>query len=78
MRGAFPRLHVFHVTLERTRIPILLIANKSDLEREATSADVQDCAKQIGAIDMVETCAKSGDNVNKAFMTLTKSILKRK
>ncbi|MEX2682197.1 MAG: GTP-binding protein [Candidatus Sigynarchaeota archaeon] len=59
-------------------IPILLIANKSDLEREATLADVQDCAKQIGAIDMIETCAKSGDNVNKAFMTLTKSILKMK
>lgn len=58
-------------------IPILLIANKCDLTREATDEEIHDCMNKIKAIDAVVTSAKNGDNVNKAFMTLTNAILKK-
>ncbi len=58
-------------------IPIMVLANKCDLPREATADDVANCAKEIGALGAIDTSAKNGDNVNEAFMRLTKAILKK-
>jgi signal recognition particle receptor subunit beta len=55
----------------------MVLANKCDLPREATVDDVKTCAEAIGAIGAVDTSAKNGENVNDAFMRLTKAILKK-
>ncbi len=57
------------------KVPIVLIANKSDLQWEATKEEIDQAAKDISAVTSVITCAKTGDNVNQAFTTLTKEIL---
>ncbi|MBN2151560.1 MAG: GTP-binding protein [Candidatus Lokiarchaeota archaeon] len=57
------------------KIPIILIANKTDLPREASNEDVDACAKDIGATMVAETSAKNGDGVNEAFMKISKAIL---
>ena len=51
-------------------IPILIIANKCDLTREVTPADVEIYANEIGAISSLETSAKNGDNVEEAFLRI--------
>nr|MDO8118650.1 Rab family GTPase [Candidatus Sigynarchaeota archaeon] len=57
------------------KIPIVLIANKSDLQWEATKEEIDKAAKDVNAVTSVITCAKTGDNVNQAFTALTKAIL---
>ncbi len=47
-------------------IPIILIANKNDLE-STLSPGIHDLGKEIGAIDVLSTSAKTGDNVQEAF-----------
>ncbi|MHA1368374.1 MAG: GTP-binding protein [Promethearchaeota archaeon] len=56
-------------------VPIVLIANKVDLEHEVTEEEIEQCAKDIGAIKAVKTSAKTGQNVNESFLDLTKAIL---
>nr|MDO8113747.1 Rab family GTPase [Candidatus Sigynarchaeota archaeon] len=58
-------------------LPIIVLANKCDLQHEATKEDIDDCAKSIGAIAAIETSAKNGDNVTEAFMRITKAVLKK-
>lgn len=58
-------------------IPIVVLANKCDLEREATPEDVENCASQIGAIASLETSALNGDNVDEAFLLLTKAVINK-
>ncbi|MBD3188427.1 GTP-binding protein [Candidatus Bathyarchaeota archaeon] len=58
-------------------IPIVLLANKSDLESEVTQDDIDDCMNAIGATCALKTSAKTGDNVNEAFQKLTEAILKK-
>ena len=61
-------------------IPYVLIGNKNDLTVDKT-VKVQDAlklAKEIGAIEFIETSAKNGFNVEEAFLKLVTHILKIK
>ena len=55
----------------------LLIGNKSDLvdERNVDKEDGNNLANEINAADFIETSAKNGDNVEKAFLRLIQKVL---
>ncbi|MFX0069506.1 MAG: Rab family GTPase [Candidatus Hermodarchaeota archaeon] len=57
----------------------IVIGNKIDLkeERIVSTGDGEKYAKEINASDFVETSAKYGENVEKAFQNLVYQILKR-
>ena len=55
----------------------LLIGNKNDLvdERNVDKEDGKNLANEINAADFIETSAKNGDNVEKAFLRLIQKVL---
>jgi len=55
----------------------ILIGNKADLtsDRQVIKAEGEKLAKKLGCIAYLETSAKTGNQVNKAFNTLGKDIL---
>jgi small GTP-binding protein len=57
---------------------IILIGNKSDLKDQivVSHEDASEYAKEMG-LDYIVTSAKSGDNVEEAFLSLFKKILDR-
>ena len=59
-------------------IPKLIIGNKSDLQysREVPTIKAQQYALGVGA-SMIETSAKTADNVDKSFSMIAKELLKR-
>ncbi|MHA1145581.1 MAG: GTP-binding protein [Candidatus Helarchaeota archaeon] len=55
----------------------VLIANKIDLEnKEVSSEEGKALKERIGCIDFIETSAKENKNVNEAFTTLAKALVK--
>jgi small GTP-binding protein len=58
-------------------VPVILLANKDDLECKVDDEFLQQMVKDIGAIGVYRTSAKSEKNVTDAFMTLVKSMLGR-
>jgi len=60
--------------------PYILIGNKLDLEdsREISTEDGKVFSKLIRATDFIETSAKHGENVEKAFKKLIDNILKNR
>lgn len=60
----------------RDNAPILLLGNKSDLEKQIKikKAEAADYAKK-NKLDLILTSAKTGQNVEEAFIDLTKVIL---
>ncbi|TFG22514.1 MAG: GTP-binding protein [Promethearchaeota archaeon] len=56
---------------------LILIGNKNDLEdqRYVFKEDSKEMAKRINAIEFIETSAKKGNNVEKAFLNLVYEIL---
>lgn len=57
---------------------ILLIGNKSDLLdlRDVDEGEAKKLASEIKAFDFIETSAKSGENVEKAFEKIVNSLIK--
>ena len=61
-------------------IVVILVGNKADLtqlernEREITREEAEDWARRNGVMEYVETSAKSGENVEKAFMRVAERI----
>ena len=60
-------------TVKKT-IPMILIGNKADLERQVDKAEAEDLAKRLGC-EYMETSAKVGTNVEDAFTTIAKKCL---
>ena len=60
-------------TVKKT-IPMILIGNKCDLDRQVDKAEAEDLAKRLGC-EYMETSAKTGDNVEIAFQNITKKVL---
>ncbi|KAF6839255.1 GTP-binding protein rab2 [Colletotrichum plurivorum] len=61
-------------------IVVILVGNKADLtqetdnKREVTREEAEDWARKNGVFEYVETSAKSGENVEKAFMRVAERI----
>ena len=61
-------------------IVVMLVGNKADLaqqennKREVTKEEAEEWAKRNGVMEYVETSAKSGENVEKAFMRVAERI----
>ncbi len=61
-------------------IVVVLVGNKADLaqdeenKREVTRDEAEDWARRNGVLEYVETSAKSGENVEKAFMRVAERI----
>jgi len=57
-------------------IPIILLANKNDLDENISKAEVEDLGKIINVNTILYTSAKNGDNVEKSFELISKYALK--
>lgn len=57
------------------KVPFVLIANKTDLPREASKEVVEGCATVNGAVATIETSAKTGTAVNNAFKQIAKALI---
>jgi small GTP-binding protein len=60
-------------TVKKT-IPMLLLGNKVDLEREVDQEEAEDLAKRLSC-EYMETSAKTGENVEIAFEKIAKACL---
>ena len=60
-------------TIKKT-IPMLLLGNKVDLDREVDREEAEDLARRLNCVYM-ETSAKTGENVEAAFERIAKACL---
>jgi len=54
--------------------PVVILGNKSDLDKQYTLSELQAFGSSIGC-DAIETSAKTGMNVEKAFLEMGKRLL---
>lgn len=57
--------------------PIVLIANKSDLKMEVSEKEINNLGKEINAISIFFTSAKTGQNVEMAFKIITERVINK-
>jgi small GTP-binding protein len=55
-------------------IPMLILGNKNDLERQVEISEAQDLSGRLNC-NYLETSAKTGENVEKAFEVIAKACL---
>jgi len=58
----------------KRRIPMILLGNKLDLERDVDKAEAEDLAKRLSC-EYLESSAKTGENVELAFESIAKACL---
>jgi len=58
-----------------SKIPIILVGNKNDLESKVSLKTVEKLRNEINAIGGIITSAKTGENVEEAFKKLSEEIL---
>jgi small GTP-binding protein len=59
-----------------TEVPIILIANKNDLNSNISENAVRSLGERINAKDILFTSAKTGENVEKAFKLISELVIK--
>jgi len=57
--------------------PIVLLANKNDLEKELSEKEINSLGKEINAISVVYTSAKTGENVEIAFKMISEQVINK-
>ncbi len=57
--------------------PIVLLANKNDLEKELSEKEINSLGKEINAISIVYTSAKTGENVEMAFKIISEQVINK-
>lgn len=64
---------------EDSKLPILFIGTKADLEKEIAVDEeiIVECKEKFGLLDYVKISSKTGENVNKAFQILSNEIFRR-
>jgi small GTP-binding protein len=55
-------------------MPIIILGNKSDLEKRFTKSELEEFGKSVGC-DTIETSAKTGLNVERAFIELGQKLV---
>ena len=56
--------------------PIVLLANKSDLEWKLSEIEINSLAKKTKALSVIYTSAKTGENVEQAFRFISEQAIK--
>ncbi len=57
-------------------VPIIIIANKNDLEKKIDEIEIKSLGEQINAVSIFETSAKTGENVEMAFKVISEHAIK--
>jgi small GTP-binding protein len=57
--------------------PIILLANKNDLEKKLSGKESTILGEKINALSIIYTSAKTGENVEKAFKIISEQVIKR-
>ncbi|MHA1679699.1 MAG: GTP-binding protein [Promethearchaeota archaeon] len=56
-------------------IPVVLLANKADLDHSYSDAQIEEFGKEIGVVKTYITSAKTSFNVDDAFITLVRKMV---